>query len=430
MDRLTLPELFAAPVLQTVLGLLTLLIVVLLLHFVARRYVLKVVHAVVSRTRTDWDEVLFDHRVPHRLSLVIPLIALRIGLEGVPGLSLPVQGFLERLVSASMVLVAALTLDAFLSAAHTLYTRLPLAMTRPIKSYVQLAKVFIYVIAGVFIVARLADQTPWFFVSGLGAMMAIILLIFRDTLLSLVASVQLTNNDLVRVGDWIEMPQFGADGDVIDIALHTVRVQNWDRTISVIPTHKFLDHSFRNWRGMFEGGGRRIKRAIHVNTSTIRFLQEDEIERLSRFVLLRQYIAGKMQELKEYNAQFEVDPGAIMNARRLTNVGTFRAYVARYLRSHPAINQDLTLLVRQLAPTPEGLPIEIYAFTSDTRWAVYEDIQADIFDHILSIAGEFGLSVYQRPSGRDFDAAAADEGVFPPPPGARVPAAADAARSR
>lgn len=412
MPESWLPEHLLTPRMETIAALLLLAVTVVLLHLVARRYVLKIVHMLVHRSPVDWDRVLFEHRVPHRLSLVIPLIALQIGIAWVPGLPAALSGLLHRIVSASMVLVTALTLDAFLSAVHTLYLRAPTAATRPIKSYVQLAKVFIYVIAGVFIVARLADQTPWYFVSGLGAMMAIILLIFRDTLLSLVASVQLTNNDLIRVGDWIEMPQFGADGDVIDIALNTVRVQNWDRTISVIPTHKFLDHSFRNWRGMFEGGGRRIKRALFINMGTIRFLTDAEVARFGRFVLLKEYIETKLHELEAENTRYRDDPDAIVNARRLTNVGTFRAYVIAYLRNHPQINRDLTFLVRQLAPTPEGLPLEIYVFTKDTRWAYYEAIQADIFDHILSIVPEFGLSVYQRPSGNDFGAVL-DEGVPP-----------------
>jgi miniconductance mechanosensitive channel len=273
---------------------------------------------------------------------------------------------------------------------------------------VQLVKVLLFIIAGIFIVARLADQTPWFFVSGLGAMMAIVLLLFRDTLLSLVASIQLTNNDLIRVGDWIEMPQFGADGDVIDIALNNVRVQNWDRTISVIPTHKFLEHSFRNWRGMSESGGRRIKRAICVDTSTIRFFDAEEIERFSRFALLREYMAGKVGELKEHNARYSYDPSIIPNARRLTNVGTFRIYIREYLRSHPKVHAGMTFLVRQLAPTPEGLPIEVYVFSSDIRWVQYEEIQADIFDHILAMAPEFGLRIYQRSSGQDIVSAYAE----------------------
>jgi miniconductance mechanosensitive channel len=273
---------------------------------------------------------------------------------------------------------------------------------------VQLAKVFLYLVAFVFVVARLADQSPWFFVSGLGAMMAIILLIFRDTLLSLVASVQLTNNDLIRVGDWIEMPQFGADGDVVDIALNAVTVRNWDRTTTVIPTHKFLEHSFKNWRGMFEGGGRRIKRAIHIDTTSIRFLTDEEIARFGRYALLRDYIAAKTAELREHNARLAADPDTIANARRLTNVGTLRAYVAAYLRSHPAIRQDLTFLVRQLAPTPEGLPLEIDVFVRDTRWAHYEGIQADVFDHVLAMVEQFGLALFQRPSGRDVTTALAE----------------------
>ena len=395
---------------QTLVGLGVLAVVVLVLHLVARRWVLAAVRAVVVRSPMKWDEALFEHRVPQRLSLVIPLVALQVGLPLVPGLPVQATTLLERLTSALLVLVAALTLDALMTAAHALYARTPAAALRPIKSYVQLAKVFLYLVALVFVIAALADQSPWFFVSGLGAMMAIILLIFRDTLLSLVASVQLTNNDLVRVGDWIEMPQFGADGDVVDIALTAVRVRNWDKTISVIPTHKFLDNSFKNWRGMFEGGGRRIKRAIHINTASIRFLTEEEIARFGRFALLREYVATKTAELREHNAAWADDPDAILNARRLTNVGTLRAYIVAYLRSHPQIRQDLTFLVRQLAPTPEGLPLEIYVFTSDTRWAYYEGIQADVFDHILAMVPEFGLTVYQRPSGRDL-AAVVDEGA-------------------
>jgi miniconductance mechanosensitive channel len=407
-----MPAHLQQPLVETLVGLMLLAVLVLLLHFVARRYVLKGVHALVHRSPMDWDRVLFEQRVPHRVSLVIPLLALQLGLPWVPGLPPQAADLLQRIASAAMILVSALTLDSFLSAAHALYLRTAAAAARPIKSYVQLAKVFMYLVAGIFIVARIADRQPWFFVSGLGAMMAILLLIFRDTLLSLVASIQLTNNDLVRVGDWIEMPQFGADGDVVDIALHTVKVQNWDRTISVIPTHKFLDHSFRNWRGMFEGGGRRIKRAVHVNMDTIRFLTPEEIERFGRFVLLHDYIAAKVRELEEHNAVYGDDPDAIVNARRLTNIGTLRAYIIAYLKNHPQIHRDLTFLVRQLAPTPEGLPLAIYVFTSDTRWASYEGIQADVFDHILAMVPEFGLAVYQRPAATHFGAAL-EAGVSP-----------------
>ena len=403
-------DLLDIPWVRTLGALALLVTAVLLLHLVARRYVLLILGSIARRTRVEWDQEVFEHRVPHRATLVIPLIALELGLQLVPGLPPGLQILLHRLISATLVLIVALVTSAMLSVAHTLYLRSAAAATRPIKSYVQVAQVAVYIVAAVFIIARLADQSPWYFVSGLGAMMAIITLIFRDTLLSLVAGVQLTNNDLVRVGDWIEMPQFGADGDVVDIALHTVKVENWDKTITVIPTHKFLDHSFKNWRGVFEGGGRRIKRAIHINTATIRFLSDEELARLSRFVLLKDYIAAKRELLEEYNAPFADDPAAIVNARRLTNVGTFRAYIAAYLRSRPDIRQDMTFLVRQLSPTPEGLPLEIYVFTNDTRWAYYEGIQSDVFDHILSVVSEFGLQVYQRPSGHDLGSLTRENG--------------------
>jgi miniconductance mechanosensitive channel len=408
-----LPASMQAPWIQAAVGLTLLGLTAGLLHFVARGYFLYLVGVLVRRTRVAWDQILYETRVPHRISTVVPLLVVQAGIEWVPHLPPDGAGLLRRLAAAAMVLVIARSVDALLTGVHSIYLTTPAAATRPIKSYVQLAKIFVYLVAAVFIVARLADQSPWFFVSGLGAMMAIILLIFRDTLLSLVASVQLTNNDLIRVGDWIEMPQFGADGDVVDIALNTVKVQNWDRTITVIPTHKFLEHSFRNWRNMFDGGGRRIKRSIHVNVSTIRFLTEEEIERFSRFALLRDYMTAKRRELAEHNARYADEPETIANARRLTNVGTLRAYIAAYLRSHPAIRQDMTFLVRQLEPTPEGLPLEIYVFANDTRWAFYEAIQADVFDHVLAMVPEFGLRVYQRPAGTDL-AASLEEGVVRP----------------
>jgi miniconductance mechanosensitive channel len=229
--------------------------------------------------------------------------------------------------------------------------------------------------------------------------------VFKDTILSLVASVQLTSLDMVRVGDWIEMPQCGADGDVVDVALHTVSVQNWDKTITTIPTHRLITESFKNWRGMGESGGRRIKRDLRIDINSVRFLTAEETERFKRFALLTDYIDEKLAELAAYNEGLGRDTENV-NLRRLTNIGTFRAYVLSYLKHHPKIHDNMTLIVRQLRPTPTGLPLEIYAFTNITEWAVYEDIQADIFDHLLAVAGEFGLSLYQEPAGRDLSALA------------------------
>jgi miniconductance mechanosensitive channel len=236
--------------------------------------------------------------------------------------------------------------------------------------------------------------------SGLGAMTAVLMLVFKDTILSLVASVQLTSLDMVRVGDWIEMPSSNADGDIVDIALHTVKVQNWDKTITTIPTHELISTSFKNWRGMSESGGRRIKRCVYIDLNSIRFLNEEELERFKRVALLKDYIAAKEAELARENA--DLTGSANANLRRLTNVGTFRAYVRNYLEHHPKIHSKMTLLVRQLDPGPQGLPLEIYAFTNTTDWSDYEAIQADIFDHLMAIIGEFGLNLYQLPSGEDF----------------------------
>ena len=251
------------------------------------------------------------------------------------------------------------------------------------------------------IIAALLDRSPLLLLSGFGAMTAILLLVFRDTILSLVASVQLTAQDMVRVGDWIEMPQFGADGDVIDVQLHTVKVQNWDKTITTIPTHRLISDSFKNWRGMSESGGRRIKRAIHIDLGSVRFQTDEEIEHFRRFALLKGYVGDKLQELRDYNAGLPTEVDDEVNRRRLTNIGTFRAYAFNYLKHHPKINQQMTLIVRQLAPGPEGLPLEIYCFTNTTAWADYEGIQSDIFDHLLAITPEFGLRLFQKPAGHD-----------------------------
>jgi miniconductance mechanosensitive channel len=254
------------------------------------------------------------------------------------------------------------------------------------------------------IITILSDRSPVVFLSGLGALTAVLMLVFRDTILSLVASVQIMSNDMIRIGDWVEMPQANADGDVIDIALHTVKIQNWDKTISAIPTHRFISESFKNWRGMSESGGRRIKRALYLDLNSVHFLGDAEIEHLSRHEFLRAYMREKRQALAAVNERTPSDPDVIPERRRLTNVGTFRAYVKHYLRNHPRVHQDLTLLVRQLAPGPKGLPLEIYCFTNDTAWASYEGIQADIFDHLIAILPEFGLRAYQEPAGRDFQA--------------------------
>jgi len=394
--------------------------IALLVFFLVRRYALRAIATFAKHSPTPWDDVFYQRKLFHRLTWATPLVVVHQGVRFLPRLPDEVSGLLQRLALGFLAIVAARAFSSMVAAINEIYSRFPRAKERPIKGYLQVANILAHVVGVILLVAALADKSPVVLFSGLGAMTAILMLVFRDSLLSLVAGVQITTNDLVRVGDWIEMPQFGADGDVIDIALNSVSVQNWDKTITVIPTHKFLENSFKNWRGMHESGGRRIKRAIHIDIGTIRFLTDEEIERFGRFFLLRDYIARKKQELEEHNRERVDDPSIIANVRRLTNIGTLRAYITQYLRQHPGIHQNMTFLVRQLQPTGEGLPIEIYVFTNDTKWAVYEGIQADIFDHILAIVPEFGLRVYQTPSSNDFmrafgphEAARAGQTVIP-----------------
>ena len=386
------------PYLLSMFGIVCLLLGAWVALMLARR----ALAAFVARKTGYWYEALFGQHVMHRAIWVFPLVVIHQGLSAIPYLSAPLVEYVQRLVTAAAVVLLIRVLSALLAAGNDIYQQYPMAKHRPIKGYLQGAEIVVYFAGAIIIIAILARQSPWYFVSGLGALMAVFLLVFRDTLLSLVAGFQLTNDNLICVGDWIEMPQYGADGDVVDISLYAVRVQNWDQTVTIIPTHTFLQQSFKNWRGMRESGVRRIKRAVAIDMSTVRFLNDDEISRLGRFALLREYLDGKRQEIASYNQAHGFDAGGDITARRLTNIGTFRAYVTAYLRQHPHLHPERTVLVRQLAPTATGLPLEVYVFANDTAWAHYETIQADIFDHLLAVLPDFGLQVYQQPSGHDF----------------------------
>ncbi|NDY43200.1 mechanosensitive ion channel [Dissulfurirhabdus thermomarina] len=334
------------------------------------------------------------------MAWIAPALVLHLGRHRFPAVQEPA----DRVLGAYAFLVLLVLLERLLSAADDIYRTYPVSQRRPVKGYIQVLKIFLWVVGGVCTVSLLLGRSPWVFLSGVGALTAVLLFVFRDTILSLVASLEIASNDMVRVGDWIEMPKYHADGDVVEMALHTVKVQNWDKTITTIPTYKLIEESFRNWRGMQEAGGRRIARALYLDQTSVRFCDPDLLERLRRIQILADYIARKEAELATYNAARGVDASVPVNGRRMTNLGTFRAYVEAYLRHHPRIRQDMTLLVRQLAPTPEGLPLQVYAFTDTTAWAAYEAIQSDIFDHLLAALPEFGLRVFQKPSGHDLAA--------------------------
>ena len=382
--------------LQSLIALAGLVVVALAVNWLIKRVLLRAAAPYLDR-RSDTAD-----RAVAWLATVIPLLVVSRGIDWVPNLPPELVTVTVNVVRALIVLSVAMAISGALDYANELYARRPEARSRPIKGYIQVVKIAMFCGAAILMIAVLIEQSPLLLLSGLGAMAAVLLLVFKDTILSLVASVQLTSNDMLRVGDWIEMPSMDADGDVIDIALHTVKVQNFDKTITTIPTHKLIADSFRNWRGMSDSGGRRIKRALVLDQNSVRFLDEDEVAGLKRFRLLEKYLARKQDEIAEWNRHELASDSDAINARRITNIGTLRAYVIAYLQSHPRIaGEGFTLMVRQLPPSPQGLPLEIYCFANTIDWAEYEAIQADIFDHMLAILPEFGLRVFQQPSGLD-----------------------------
>jgi len=384
-------------------GLTILVIVACFANFVVKRLLLRLIRHALRMTPFGNDDEIVSNAVISRLANIIPAMVFTVGIPLVPAMPETAAAIIRNVASAFIILTVAMAICAALDMGNTLYSRRPDADSKPIKGYLQVLKIVVYLVSAILIIAALIDKSPIILLSGLGAMAAVLMLVFQDTLLSLVASVQLSSNDMVRVGDWIEMPQLNADGDVIDIALHTVKVQNWDKTITTLPTRRLISDPFKNWRGMQESGGRRIKRALYIDQNTIHFLTEAEKAHLMKFSLLQTYLVNKTAELDEWNKMARQENDEAMNARRLTNIGTFRAYVLEYLKKRDDIHKDMTLIVRQLNPGAQGLPLEIYCFTTTTAWAEYERIQSDIFDHLYAIMPEFGLRAYQQPSGHDLE---------------------------
>lgn len=387
------------PIIFTIICLSILVIIAWVANFIVKRILVRGITKVLRVTLLRHDDLLSKHDVVTRLSNVVPAMVISLGINVVPGLPTAIVQIVHNVCAAFVILTLVLALSNILDIINALWQKRADAADKPIKGYIQIVKIVTFAIATILIIAALIDKSPVILLSGLGAMAAVLMLIFQDTLLSLVASVQISSNDMIRIGDWIEMPQLNADGDVIDIALHTVKVQNWDKTITTIPTKKFMTDSFKNWRGMQEAGGRRIKRSLFIDQNSVHFLTEEEENHLRQFKLLKGYLDEKDKEIADWNNQY--GDNNRVNSRRITNFGTFRAYVINYLKSHPKIHQNMTLLVRQMAPAAEGIPLELYCFTNDIRWAFYEAIQSDIFDHLLAILPEFGLHVFQAPSGTD-----------------------------
>ena len=392
------PYLPQNPLLHSLAILGILAVISLLAFYITEKIILTLLTRMFRKTSTDLDDILVNRNVFNRLAYLVPALIFYNFAYAAPQFTVIIQ----RASLSLMALSGLLVINAFLSALSDIYEKTKYSERMHIKSYIQITKLIVNILGVVVIVAILIDKNVAWLLSGLGAMTAVLLLIFKDTILSLVASLQISSNDLFKIGDWIEAPQFGADGDVIDIALHAVKIQNWDKTISIIPTHKLIDSAFRNWRGMSESGGRRIKRSLFIDMNSIRLCTEELLEKFTHFELLKDYIEQKTKEVADHNKSNSINTAELINGRRLTNVGTFRAYIEAYLRNNSKIHPEMTFLIRQLEPTARGLPIQIYVFTNDTDWVRYEGIQADIFDHFLAIIPEFRLKVFQSPTGKDF----------------------------
>lgn len=383
------------------LSLSLLILLAILTNFIAKKIVVRGIRKVISKLKFTNHDIVTQHNVIRRIANIVPAIVIMNGIVTIPHLSVKIISLVQMATQAFIFFTFALAIGESLNIFNAIYQRNPKSRNKPIKGYLQLVKLVIFVVCALMIIGTFLKKDVFTLLAGFGAMAAVLMLVFQNTILSLVASVQISSYDMVRIGDWIEMPSLNADGDVIDMSLHTVTVQNFDKTFTTIPTNKLVTDTFRNWRGMAQAGVRRIKRAIFIDQSSVHFMNKEEQQKLKEFLLLDQYLNTKQEEIEEFNLQLSNQ--AVYNQRRLTNLGTFRAYVEFYLKQHPGIAQNQTIMVRQLQPTSEGLPLEIYSFANTTVWKDYEAIQADIFDHLIAILPEFGLRIYQAPSGSDMN---------------------------
>ncbi len=381
----------------SVVMILIIAVLCLLVNLIARKVLLRLVLKLVKKNRHTWDDKMYDRKVFHRLAHLANPLIISLFAGSFPGC----EDWIKKLTSVYMTLVILMIIDALLNASDDIYRSFEISKTRPIKGMLQIIKIITYIVGIIVAIATLTGQNPLILLGGLGALSAVIVLVFQSSILGFVAGIQLTSNDMVHIGDWIQMPKYDADGTVIDLTLTTVKVQNFDKSITTIPAQTMMSDSFRNWRGMEISGVRRIMRSINIDISSISFCTDEMLERFSKIEYLKDYIRNKQKEISQYNKERNIDITLPVNGRRMTNIGTFRFYVLNYLKNHPGIHKDMTLMVRQLPPAAEGLPLEIYAFTCTTNGIEYENIQSDIFDHLLAVIPEFGLRIYQAPTGFD-----------------------------
>ena len=391
------------PILSNILPLFLLAITSYLSFKITRKFLIHFIIPQINKSKTKLDDILVKNHLFLRISYLIPILIVN-NFAYIIVNNTPIGIFTVKLViNILIVLVFSRIIDSVLSSITDAYSKRYEQI--PLKSYIQIIKIFILILSGLLIISILSGVPPWALLGSIGAISAVLLLIFRDTILSLLANLQITSNKLLQLHDWVEAPAFGADGNVIEIALHTIKVQNWDKTITVIPTHKLIDSSFKNWQGMQRSGGRRIKRAINIDITSIKFCDESMLSKYEKIDLLSSYLKEKKKSLIQSNKNktYSRDSSSILNSRQLTNIGTFRAYIVSYLKNHEKIRQDMTFLIRQLNPSESGLPIEIYVFANDNNWANYENIQSDILDHLVAATSYFDLRIFQNPSGHDLN---------------------------
>ena len=385
------------------IAFLGVLLVAYLADTVCRKILLKVVSRLVKQTKATWDDIVFDRKVMVHLSrMVAPIliyILLPLAFSDAESATL---ALILRFCLIFIIIMFLSFISALLTAVYTVYSEKEQFRDRPLKGLLQTVQVILYFVGGIIVVSILIDRSPGVLLTGLGASAAVLMLVFKDSIMGFVSGVQLSANNMLKVGDWITMPKYGADGDVIEVSLNTVKVRNFDKTITTIPPYLLVSDSFQNWRGMQESGGRRIKRSINIDMNSVRFCTPEMLAKYRKIQLLANYVEQTEQVIKEYNEEHHIDNSILVNGRRQTNLGVFRAYLNCYLKSHPGGDHNMTCMVRQLQPTDHGIPLELYFFSATTSWIPYEDLQSDVFDHLLAIISEFDLHVFQSPSGEDF----------------------------
>lgn len=386
---------------RALLFLMVLGIICAIAYYITKSIIINNIYKVFKRTSIKWDDTLAETKALDNLAHIVPAIFVRIMAPLIFSDFEWLLPLVIKLTDSYLVIVGVSVVIAFLRVGEYTLSKVPAFKDKPLASYFQLIRIILYFVAFILVLSILLEKSPIYFLSAFGAMTAIMMLIFKDTILGLVASVQMSTNDMIRVGDWVEMPKFNADGDVVEINLHTVKVQNFDKTITTIPTYYFLSESFKNWRGMQQTGGRRIKRAIYVDVNSVKFVDAEMREKLKKYHLITDYVSDRQKEIETYNIENNIDTSFLINGRRMTNLGVYREYIVSYLKNHPRIRQDMSIMVRQLANEHKGIPLEVYCFTNTVIWREYEGIQSDIFDHLYSTASFFDIDIFQNPSGKD-----------------------------